>query len=132
MPSFYHPVVLSLASPFQCFMKLFLLYVLFFGTLPLFAQISGDIVSDGRKIETGIPYSISGHQPGKFVFKIAVNMDGKVTSCVLQKDQSTLVSTPLMMKAKNSILTGLTFERGYAFPEFHYGFVTIEVVQHNE
>jgi len=61
-----------------------------------------------------------------------VNMDGKVTSCVLQKDQSTLVSTPLMMKAKNSILTGLTFERGYAFPEFHYGFVTIEVVQHNE
>ena len=99
-----------------------------------FSQISGEIVSDGRKIETGIPYSITGNgtQTGKFVFKIAVNMDGKVTSCVLQKEESTIVSTPLMMKAKNSILTGLTFERGYQFPEFHYGFVTIEVVPHNE
>jgi hypothetical protein len=101
-------------------------------SLLTFSQISGDIVSDGRKIETGIPYSITGSQTGKFVFKIAVNMEGKVTSCILQKDQSTLVSTPLMMKAKNSILTGLTFERGYTFPEFHYGFVTIEVVPHNE
>ncbi|MBI3133353.1 MAG: hypothetical protein HYZ14_01650 [Bacteroidetes bacterium] len=109
---------------------LFVLFCLL--SLQALTQISGDIVSDGRKIVTGIPYSITGNQTGKFVFKIAVNMDGKVTSCILQKDQSTLVSTPLMMKAKNSILTGLTFERGYAFPEFHYGFVTIEVVPHNE
>jgi hypothetical protein len=113
-------------------MKKVILLLFCFLSLQAFTQISGEIVSDGRKIETGIPYSITGSQPGKFVFKIAVNMDGKVTSCILQKDQSTIVSTPLMMKAKNSILTGLTFERGYAFPEFHYGFVTIEVVPHNE
>lgn len=97
-----------------------------------FTQVSGEIINDGRKIVTTIPYTISGHQAGKFVFKITVNMDGKVTSCVLQKDESTIVSTPLMMKAKNNILTGLTFERDYAFPEFHYGYVTIEVIEHNE
>lgn len=97
-----------------------------------FTQVSGEIINDGRKIVTPIAYTISGHQSGKFVFKIAVNMDGKVTSCVLQKDESTIVSTPLMMKAKNNILTGLTFEKDYAFPEFHYGYVTIEVIEHNE
>ncbi|MBL7898712.1 MAG: hypothetical protein JNJ99_09270 [Crocinitomicaceae bacterium] len=97
-----------------------------------YTQVSGEIINDGRKIVTPIAYTISGHQSGKFVFKIAVNMDGKVTSCVLQKDESTIVSTPLMMKAKNNILTGLTFEKDYAFPEFHYGYVTIEVIEHNE
>jgi len=113
-------------------MKNFLVILFILVSLQAFTQVSGEIISSGRKIATGIPYSISGTQAGKFVFKIAVNMEGKVTSCVLQKDQSTIVSTPLMMKAKNSILSGLTFEKGYAFPEFHYGLVTIEVIEHNE
>ncbi|MBK9192470.1 MAG: hypothetical protein IPM77_13745 [Crocinitomicaceae bacterium] len=113
-------------------MKLFLTVFCFLISFLSVAQVSGEIINDGRKIVTPIAYTISGHQAGKFVFKIAVNMDGKVTSCTLQKDQSTIVSTPLMMKAKNSIITGLTFEKDYAFPEFHYGFVTIEVIEHNE
>lgn len=113
-------------------MKYSFLLLVFALCFQVHSQVRGEIISSGRKIETGIPYSISGHQAGTFVFKIAVNMDGKVTSCTLVKEESTLVSTPLMMKAKNSILTGLTFERGYHFPEFHYGFVTIEVIQHNE
>ena len=94
-----------------------------------YAQLSGQIALDKRKIETNIPYTINGTKTGKFVFEISVNVDGKVTGCVLLTDQSTVVSTPLMVRAKNQILTGLKFERSYTSPEFHKGIVTIVVVK---
>lgn len=93
-----------------------------------YTQISGDIITDGRKIETGIEYTMKGTKAGILVFSISVNMDGKVTACTLVKEESTIISTPSMMKAKNRILTGLTFEKGYHFPEFHEGKVTIEFI----
>ncbi|MBK7129807.1 MAG: hypothetical protein IPM74_05120 [Crocinitomicaceae bacterium] len=93
-----------------------------------YTQITGDIISDGRKIETGIEYTMKGTQAGIMVFSISVNMDGKVSACTLIKEESTIISTPSMIKAKNRILTGLTFEKGYHFPEFHEGKVTIEFV----
>lgn len=94
-----------------------------------YSQLSGEILVDKRKIETDIPYKITGSKAGKFVFEISVNVDGIVTGCVLLTDKSTIVSTPLMMKAKNQILTGLKFERNYTSPEFHKGIVTITVVK---
>jgi len=109
-------------------MKYFCLLLILFPVIS-FAQLSGDLITDQRKIVTDIAYKISGSQTGKFVFDISVNMDGNVTSCILNKSESTLVSTPMMMKAKNLILTGLKFEKGYAFPEFHRGKVTIAFVK---
>ena len=109
-------------------MKKLILILTFFSSLS-FAQLSGEIANDKRKITTNITYEITGNQAGKFVFEIAVDMEGKVTSCVVLKNESTIVSTPLQMKAKNQIITGLTFERGYQFPEFHRGTVTIHVVK---
>lgn len=108
-----------------------LLPLLLFVSHYSFAQLSGEISKDQRKIETNIPYKISGTKTGKFVFEIAVNVDGKVTGCILLTDQSTLVSTPLMMKAKNQIIMGLKFERSYTSPEFHKGIVTIVVEKEN-
>jgi len=93
-----------------------------------FAQVGGEIAADQRKIISNIEFTISGNQSGKFVFDIAVNKQGAVTSCVVIKAESTLVSTPLMMKSKNLIISNLKFEIGPGFPDFHYGTVTISVV----
>lgn len=92
------------------------------------AQLSGDLATDGRKVITAFDYQITGHKAGTFVFNIGVNMDGIVTICVLDQTKSDIVSTPLMMKAKNHILKNLKFERGYHFPESHTGTVTITVI----
>jgi len=108
-------------------MKILAVLLILISSFTSIAQLSGDLATQ-RKTVTDIAYTITGHKTGKFVFEIAVNMEGKVTSCVLLTDQSTMVSTPLMMKAKNQIIMGLTFERGYHFPEFHRGFVTITVL----
>jgi len=94
-----------------------------------FAQVGGEIWTDQRKIVSNIEYTIIGNQSGKFVFDIAVNKQGIVTSCVVIKTESTLVSTPLMMKAKNMIISNLKFEIGPGFPDFHLGSVTISVVK---
>lgn len=94
-----------------------------------FAQLSGEIVTDQRKIISNIDYTMVGNQNGKFVFDISVNVNGNITTCVLRKAESTIVSTPQMMKAKNMIIAGLKFEAGNRFPTFHQGVVTITVVE---
>ena len=96
------------------------------------SQVYGDLFMDKRKIEKNIDYTISYSKPGKLVFDIAVNSEGKVTSCVLNTSKSTITSTTAMMKAKNKIMQELKFERGYTFPEFHRGSVQIETVQTGE
>ena len=97
-----------------------------------FSQIYGDIFMDKRKIEKDIEYTIPYSKPGKLVFDIAVNVDGKVTSCVLNKEKSTITATPAMMKAKNKIMQGLKFEFGLQWPKFHRGYVQITTVQGEE
>lgn len=108
-------------------MKYFLLVWIFIPALT-FAQVSGELATDGRKISGEFDFKITGHKAGLFVFNIGVDMEGIVKQCVLDATNSTIVSTPLMVKAKNHILANLKFERGYHFPEMHYGSVTIEVV----
>lgn len=95
----------------------------------LIAQVYGDLFMDKRKIAKEIDYTIIHSIPGKLVFNIVVDMDGSITSCVLDKNRSTLTSTVAMVKAKNKIIVGLAFERGYHFPKFHRGQVQIETVQ---
>ena len=94
-----------------------------------FGQIIGPLANDHRAIVTNIAYEIVADTTGIVVFDIAVNMDGKVTSCQVNKAETTLHSTPLMITGKNRILKGLSFEKGYAFPEFHHGKVQFNVVR---
>ena len=108
-------------------MKRLIVLLMLIGPAFAYGQVGGEIAIDQRKITTDINYAITGNQPGTLVFRIAVDMEGDVTSCMIVKNESTIVSTPLMVKAKNLILTSLKFERGYHFPEFHQGTVTIEV-----
>jgi len=106
-----------------------LIFLFVFVSTASFSQISGDIAADQRKVVSAIEFSITGNQNGIFVFDISVNKAGAVTSCVVRKAESTIISTPLMMKAKNLIVTNLKFESAAGFPEFHRGIVTITVVK---
>jgi hypothetical protein len=94
-----------------------------------FSQVYGEIFMDKRKIVKDIDYTISYSKAGTIVFDIAVNMEGKITSCELNKSKSTITTTAAMMKAKNLIIMGLVFERGYTWPKFHRGYVQIKTVQ---
>lgn len=104
---------------------LFLLTVLFATGLS-FAQLSGDLVVQGRQILTDISYELEMSQEGILVFDIAVNTEGKVTSCEWNKVESTVSSTRSAYEAKNRILMQLTFEKGNGFPTFQRGKVTIK------
>ena len=93
------------------------------------SQVSGEIATDSRKIETDIDYTLySASKTGILVFTIAVNTDGKVTACTLDRTASTCKSTPLMMQGKNRILAELKFEKGNGYPTFHQGVVTMTLV----
>ena len=92
------------------------------------SQITGDLANDGRAVTGEIDFEIVGGEvAGIIVFDIVVDMEGKVTTCTLNKDRTTVNSTPLMISAKNRILKGLSFERGYAFPKWHNGEVQFNV-----
>ena len=92
-----------------------------------YSQVMGDIANDGRAIATDIDYIIMADTTGTLVFDIVVDMDGKVTSCKVNKEMTNLNSTPLLITGKNRILQGLSFEVGYAFPKWHNGEVHFTV-----
>ena len=77
-----------------------------------FSQVYGDIFMDKRTISKDIDYTVNYSKPGKIVFDIAVDMEGNVTSCVLNEKKSTITATGAIMNAKNKILQNLKFERG--------------------
>lgn len=112
-------------------MKLLLILIFSFCSFFSVAQISGDISVDGRKIVQEIAFTMEMKGTGAMVFDIAVDVQGNVTSCVLNKAESTIRSTVYSYQAKNLILTKLKFEKGNGFPTFHRGQVTISALTSN-
>ncbi len=100
-----------------------LLYITF--SFAGLSQLSGDIVTDQRKITSPISYQLPITAVGKIVFDISVNTEGKVTSCVYNKTESTIRSTRYIYEAKNLILLRLRFETGNGFPTHHQGRIII-------
>ena len=107
-------------------MRTLFILLLFTGNF-CFSQVYGDIQEDKRKIVTDISYTLYANKTGQMVFDIIVNRQGKVTSCILNKDKTDITSTPTMMKCKNRIMQGLTFEVNYSAPERHLGEVLINI-----
>ncbi|MEO9534370.1 MAG: hypothetical protein ABJG68_05180 [Crocinitomicaceae bacterium] len=94
-----------------------------------FSQVYGEIFMDKREVAKDISYTIEYSKEATLVFDIRVNTDGKVTSCVLNKEKSTTSAYPAMMKAKNKIMNELVFKKGIGYPEFHAGYVQIKTVK---
>lgn len=92
------------------------------------SQVTGPLADSGRKVISDFDFKITWHKAGVLVFDIAVSPAGDVKLCVLNSLNSTIVSTPLMVKAKNHILTNLKFESGSGYADLHSGTVTINVV----
>lgn len=82
------------------------------------AQMSGEIVSEGRQMITPFNYLLKGNHDGVITVEIAVNIDGNVTSVQVLRNETTIVSTPTQMMVKEEVKK-LKFEKGYHFPKFH-------------
>ena len=94
-----------------------------------FSQVFGEIRTDNRTITTDIDYTVYHSEPGKLVFDIAVDTEGNVTSCQLNKSESTITFSGAVIQGKNKIMQHLKFERGHSFPKFHRGYVLIKTSQ---
>ena len=84
---------------------------------------------DKRKVDKSIDFTVPYSKPGKLVFDIRVNIDGKVTSCELDENKSTITASSPMINAKNKIMNHLVFIRGVGYPKWHEGFVQITTIQ---
>jgi NAD(P)H-flavin reductase len=93
------------------------------------AQVYGEIFMDKREIVKDIDYTVNYSKEGKLVFDIKVNTDGKVTSCFINEDKSTITAKGPMMKAKSKIMGQLVFGKGIGLPQFHSGYVQITTTQ---
>ena len=102
-------------------------YCVFF-TFGAFAQLSGDIVRDGRQLVKSDSYMMQGSHTGKLVFDIAVNAEGEITAVKFVPSKSTITSTPARIKAQN-YFADWKFEKGTAFPKFHQGTIAITMVR---
>lgn len=107
--------------------KLIIICFIFFvsGT---FAQLSGDLLRDGRKLLVGDSFMMQGNHNGKLVFDIAVNSVGEITAVKFIPSKSTVSSTPARIKAQQ-YFADWKFEKGTAFPKFHQGTITITMVR---
>lgn len=110
-------------------MKGFLFCFFIFGWTSLYGQVSGDIIIDQRKVVNDISYTMEMKGGDVYmIFDIAVNTEGKVTSCQFNKAESTTSSRRYTYEAKNLILMQLTFEKGNGYPTFHRGKVKISAI----
>ena len=109
-------------------MRKLLSIALLFVSVCTFSQVSGEINDDKRVIANDIDYTLTSPKAGYLVYTISVDTDGNVAHCELKKTESTIKSTPMMMKGKNKIVGSLKFEKGTRYPKFHQGTVTITVL----
>lgn len=105
-------------------MKNIIPFIAFFISLQLSAQVSGDIKDDNRNLLSTTDFTIQSNVKGEMYFKISVNIEGEVTTASLDREKSTVKSTPNMIKAKNMIMH-FVFEKGTHYPKFHQGVVKI-------
>lgn len=107
-------------------MKFRILVFCFWLTVPLFAQVKGAVVEDGRKVLQDVNYEVNKSYYAKVYIDIAVTPEGVVTSATLNEKLSSTTSTPLSIECINRAKK-IVFEKGYRYPKFHYGTVLFSV-----
>ncbi len=82
------------------------------------AQLSGDLITSGRKCLTDTDFTILASKTGVVKYILSVDNTGKVVSATLMKSESTVSSTPSLIKSRNYV-SNLTFEPGTKYPKYH-------------
>ncbi len=109
-------------------MKIFIAFCTLFISISLNAQLSGDVVQDGRELKKSGPFVIEGNHTGKVVFDISVNPLGVITGFKVNQQETTIKSTPTQISARKHI-SEWRFEPGTHFPQYHQGKIIITVVK---
>jgi len=82
------------------------------------AQVQGGtLVESGRKLVGAADFKVTGQSEGIVVIELAVNRTGNVTGAKVIYDETTIKSTPQVMKAQNSSKK-LKFTPGTHYAEF--------------
>lgn len=108
-------------------MKLLLFAILFLSFYSQAQLISGDLVSEGRKLMSSSDFKINGSKTGDIYFELAVDRMGNVTSQRLMVEKTSVTSTPTRMRAQEYV-SDFKFEPGTHFPHFQSVVVKISVV----
>jgi hypothetical protein len=84
------------------------------------AQVqSGTLVESGRKQVGTASFTIQGTATGIVIVELAVNRKGEVTGVKVITEETTVVSTPSVMKAQNAAKK-LKFTPGTHYAEFEH------------
>lgn len=89
-------------------------------------MLSGTLKDEGRKLVSEVKYVQEGGTDGWVIYELAVNREGNVTGLTLE--ESTIKSTPNKVAVRN-YLSGLKFEKGTHYPQFHHVRIKITVVK---
>lgn len=92
--------------------------------------IGGDLLADQRQLAEDFKFDLYDNEAGVIVFRVAVNREGIVTGAQLVDDKSTIVSTPVYIRAKDYVLK-MKFVPATYFPKFHHGEVQITIKNGN-
>lgn len=84
------------------------------------AQVqSGTLVDSGRKVVGTADFKIVGATSGTVMVEVSVNRKGEVTAAKVVHDETTITSTPSVMKAVNAAKK-LKFTPGTVYAEFEH------------
>jgi hypothetical protein len=103
-----------------------LLFILF--TLKTQAQLSGELINDGRKCLTETDFSVKASQEGFVKFTLTVNNEGNVIAEQIHRKNSTVTSTPSIIKARK-FAKNLKFEKGTHYPKNHTVVVLLRCIK---
>ena len=112
-------------------MKGLLVICLFISGASFGQLLSGDLLDEGRRMVSPKKFVIESRTNGYLTYELAVNREGKVTSARMLNEQSNVKSTPAQIDAYKYV-TGLKFEPGTSYPQFHHVVVKITLVRPKE
>jgi hypothetical protein len=123
----------SFERPFFTSKKLnmkYLLYLLFgFLSLNATAQlVSGDLLLDGRYLETKTDFTLKTSTEGVIFLQLSVDRDGNVASVATVSEGTTVKSSYVQMEAKNMVKK-FKFQSSNYFPKHHHVVVKITLIK---
>jgi predicted subunit of tRNA(5-methylaminomethyl-2-thiouridylate) methyltransferase len=105
-------------------MKIIIALLLFFSFNCQSQLVSGDMLADGRYLETKTDFTLLSSVDGLIYLQLSVDREGNVLSVQTVSDGTTVKSSYLQMEAKNMVKK-FKFQASNYFPKHHHVVVKI-------